>query len=972
MMGNEARKVPENVLAMGNDAAMKKLLGVALAIGMAVTGSLSVSAQDTPPTGTETPAPSVDAPAPPATETAPATETPPATETTPPPAAQTPPPAAAPQQAQPAPAATPPSDTPAPPAAAQAPKPAPAPQPAAASEPEPVAPDETSLPEVTVTQERKAVKQVAGPPVAETEVQVAPGPVVSTGAPPATAAAATSGGGTTSRGSGVSLSKVPAAVSQVTADQISADRTGQVQQVLQKNVPGIILTDTAGGGLRPDIQFRGFDASPIGGRSQAIAVYQNGVRINEAFGDTVNLDLIPAIAISDMSILGANPLYGLNAIGGAIGITMKDGFSFQGGTIDAMGGSFGRGQVAMEAGGNSGTVAAYAALELIRENGFRDFSEADIERFYGDLGFKGSAVEVHLSLTAAQSNAGVVAASPVEILDIGWNRTFTNPQDTDLEVIMPTLRASVQATDTLSFSGLAYYRKFKSKVIDGNLSEVGPCDADEEELCLEGDEELDPEIPFQDIRDAFGLDAAFDPDDFPFGSIERIGTDAESFGGSVQALEKGELFSRPNRFLIGASYDHGKVKYNTSSEIGQIGDRFVVTGSGIVIPAPENPDPSDPNFETPELAPRALETQNDYVGVYFSNTLDVTDAFALTVGGRYNHAKIKISDKTASLTQNGEGYLPNLNVESTYERFNPMVGGTYKLAKGLTAYGSYSEANRAPTAAELGCAEEANPCFIESFLTDDPPLEQVVSRTVELGLRGEERYFDGSLLTWSAGLFRTLNQDDIINVASTAVAGRGFFQNAGDTLRQGIELAAGYQTRQYSVYGSYAYVDATFQDDLILPAVNTPNGTFPCDPGDPDEGNCQAVSDGDTLPGIPQHRFKAGFEYWITPQWKFGSDFLAVSDQVFFGDEGNNNRRLSGYTRVDLNTSYKLSENAVMYGLIRNLFDRKYGLYGTFFDTDEAGEVSEAAGYGDDAFSDPRSISPSQPFAIYGGLRITF
>jgi outer membrane receptor protein involved in Fe transport len=248
---------------------------------------------------------------------------------------------------------------------------------------------------------------------------------------------------------------------------------------------------------------------------------------------------------------------------------------------------------------------------------------------------------------------------------------------------------------------------------------------------------------------------------------------------------------------------------------------------------------------------------------------------------------------------------------------------------------------------------------------------------VELGLRGEEKYFDGSLLTWSAGLFRTLNQDDIINVASNEVPGRGFFQNAGDTLRQGIELAVGYQTRKFSVYSSYAFIDATYQDDLILPAPNTPEGTFNCDdgpggPSDDDEPQCQFVRDGDSLPGIPRHRFKAGFEYWLTPKWKFGSDFLAVSDQYFFGDDANNNRKLSSYTRVDLHTSYKLSENAEAYGLIKNLFDRRYGLYGTFFDKDEANEVTEAAGYGEDFFDDARSISPSQPFAIYGGLRLTF
>ena len=866
--------------------------------------------------------------------------------------------ATAPADAATPPAAEPPADAVTPPAAEP-----PAPQTVAPSTPEPVGPDDLSLPEVTVTQQPKQpVKQIAGPPVSDTEVQIAPSPVVGGGGV-ATGVTATgtgtgSGSGT---GGGLTLSKVPGAVSRVTSDQIEADGTLQVQNVLQQQVPGIILTDTAGGGLRTDIQYRGFDASPIGGRSQGLAVYQNGVRINEAFGDTVNLDLIPAIAINDITVLGANPIYGLNAIGGAIGIRMKDGFGFQGGTIDAMGGSFGRGQIAMEAGGNVDNVAAYAALELLTENGYRDFSDADIERFYGDLGFRGSAVEVHLSLTAAQSSAGVVAASPVEILDVGWNRTFTNPQDTDLQVLMPTLSATVQATDTLSFSGLAYYRKFKSKVIDGNLSEAEECNppplpgpgdvVPPNPLCLTEFEGGVEETEF--VRDSNGNIVDLPAGAEALGSIERINTDAESYGGSLQAVSKAEVFNRPNQFLIGMSYDRGKVRYDTSSEIGTIGPRFVVDGTGIIVEEPE------------DLEPRDLITENDYYGLYFTNTMDVTDAFALTFGGRYNYARIQLTDLT--------GNFDELNTTNTYERFNPMVGGTYKFSDMLTMYGSYSEANRAPTAAELGCAEPDNPCLIESFLTDDPPLEQVVSKSFEFGFRGEMKSYDEQLFTWSAGLFRTLNQDDILNVAAEQT-GRGYFLNAGDTLRQGIELAAAYQNRTFSVYGSYALVDATFADDIILPAPNTPSGTNNCPgavpDGDGEIAQCNFVQDGDQLPGIPRHRFKAGFEYWLTPKWKFGSDLIAASDQFFFGDETNNNRKLAGYTRVDLNTSYQLTENAQIYGLVRNLFDQRYGLYGTFFDTEESEEAFEAAGY--DEPSDARSISPAQPFAIYGGLRLTF
>lgn len=821
--------------------------------------------------------------------------------------------------------------------------------------PQPV-PEATEEPPQVVVKKRPAPAAAAPAPVAKAKPQPAPAPEpVDVAEPVAPTLPAPAGGppaGDTLvkmspvAGSEIPLDKVPAAVSTVSQADIQRAGTRQLPTVLAQKVPGIILTDTTGGGLRPDVQYRGFDASPVGGRSQAIAVYLNGIRINEAFGDTVNFDAIPAIAITDMAVVSGNPVFGLNAIGGAISIGLKDGFQFQGGTIDVMGGSFGRRQIAAEAGASSGTVSAYVAGEYLAEDGYRDFSEADLKRMYADLGFKGSAVELHLSLNAAKSSAGVVAASPVDLLDIEWSRTFTSPQETEFEVMMPSLRGSVKATDTTTVSGLLYYRKFKQNVIDGNLSEADEC-ADGGPnaglICLTEDGVEEP------VEDAAGNTVSAALFNGPLGSIERINQDAESWGGSAQVAERMQVFGRPNQFIVGVSYDHGKVAYSTSSELGTIGDRFVVDGSGIIVVEPD------------DLAPRLLDTENKYYGIYFSNTLDVTDALSVTVGGRYNHATITMEDLT--------GDFPELNTTNKYERFNPMAGLTYKLGYGVSVYGSYSEANRAPTAAELGCAEPENPCFIESFLTDDPPLKQVVSKSWEAGLRGEHKHWDGQSFTWSLGYFNTLNTDDILNVAATTT-GRGYFLNAGDTLRQGIEASIGYQTLRWSAYASYAYVDATFRDDLILPAPNTP-GAAECpvtEDGD-EEAFCNFVTAGDNLPGIPHHRFKAGIDYWLTPQWRVGTDLVAASDQFFFGDEANNNAKLAGYTRVDLSTSYDVSENVQIYGLVKNLFDRRYGLYGTFFDTEEATEAAEPQGI---TFNDPRSITPSQPFAAYGGVKIKF
>ncbi len=776
---------------------------------------------------------------------------------------------------------------------------------------------ETQLPEIEVVQEtpvqkaaRAKRKAVAVSPLTSAPVADAPTPIAQEAA-----------------------IKVPSAVSTVSDSEISREGTGQIQQALQQQVPGIIIADAAGNPMRAEVSFRGFDASPVSGRAQGLAVYQNGVRINEAFGDTVNWDVLPSNAIASLSVVSNNPSFGLNALGGAMSILMKDGFSYQGGELDVMGGSFGRRQVGIQAGGSSGNAGIYVAAEGIKEDGFRDFSDSEVKRFYGDVGLKGSLAEFHFSLTAAKNAFGATAAAPVELLDRSWSNTFTSPQTTDLEVFMPTISGSVKATNTLTFSGVGYYRRYKNRVVDGNVTEVGPCEEDENDglLCLEEEEDDEEVVTRLDNGAPIGVGDV----NGPLGSIERLGTDSRSWGGALEAQEKSPLLGRPNLFILGASYDHGRSKYRTSSELGTIGDKYVVDGSGIFIGGPD------------ELAPRDLISENTYWGLYFSNALDVTDRLTVTVGGRYNHATIKMEDQT--------GDFEELNTTNKYDRFNPMAGANFKLLPGISLYGGYSESNRAPTPAELGCAEPEVPCLIESFLTDDPPLEQVVGRTAEIGLRGQGLY-NGGRYTWGAGLFRTLASDDILPIINET--GRVYFVNAGDTLRQGIELSATYETRTWNVYASYAFVDGT------LDKCSEPD----------EEGECAFLRSGDRLPGIPRHRFKAGFEYWLTSKWKVGADLVAASNQPFYRNDVAREEdlfvTLAGYTRVDLHTSYDITDNIQVYGLVKNLFNQKYGLYGTYFEAEEVDLVDKALG--GPGFEDSRTISPSMPFAAYGGVKVKF
>ncbi len=759
-------------------------------------------------------------------------------------------------------------------------------------------------------------------------------------------------------GAEIPLSKVPSGVSIVEGQDFA--RQGYVdstQEVLQQRVPGVIIGDAQGNVFQTNVQFRGFEASPVNGVPQGLAVYQDGVRINESFGDIVNWDFLPQVAVGNMTVLSNNPVYGLNALGGAVVVNMKNGFDYHGAEITASGGSFGRAQGTAEVGMQSGNVSLYWGGERITDDGYRDFSPAEVRRMYGDLGFKNKDVEVHLNITAADNFVGVTAAAPVQLLGLGWNRTFSSPQTTVNEVVMPALNATVNASDTLSFAGVAYYRHFKQSHDDGNISEAEDCEAGQGlpgTLCIEGEQLLDQTgNPIDD--DIAGT--------APLGSIDRTSQDAEGWGTSLQAVEKSDVFGHKNQFLVGASYDRGDVTYNASSELGAFQPKFVVDGLGIIL--------SSPN----DVKPRELGTTNDYYGIYFSDTLDITDRLAATAGGRWNYARIEIEDLSGTASE-----LDGIN---QYHRFNPMGGLTYQLNHGMSLYGGYSEANRAPVAAELACADPENPCLLESFLTADPPLEQVISHTWETGIKGEQSTKD-STLAWSLGVFRTLNTDDIVAVFSD-IAGRGVFTNAGDTLRQGVEASVSYKTARWFTYANYAFIRGTFEDSIELPS-QSPLAS-PCTSAelggddDDDEGegdddddlNCVFVSPGDQLPGIPEHRFKAGADYWVTPKWKVGTDVIAVSSQIFFGDESNLDRPLGGYMRVDLNTTYDLTPRVQLFGLVNNVFNTHYGVFGTYANLEAANSAAGAdPSTGDGFFTNARTITPAPPFVIYGGAKVKF
>ena len=678
-----------------------------------------------------------------------------------------------------------------------------------------------TLPEVTVVAPRPAPspprRQAPAARRAAASPPVAPASTPVPSALPAYQVIAT----TPVTGIGFDRNKVPAMAQTVTAEDFSRVYSPNVLDTLQQRIPGVITTDVQGNGFFQDLRYRGFAASPLQGTPQGLAVYMQGVRINEAFGDTVNWDLIPTVAIGRADIWTNNPAFGLNALGGAVSLQMKDGFNYNGFEFDASGGSYGRVGGSMQYGVRSGEWGLYLAAEGFKDDGWRYQSPSRIARFYGDLGWRGTDAEVHFITSIADNYFGVVGPTPLQLINNDYRSIYTWPQTTKNQAQLIAMNGRYSVSDHWTVQSNLYLRKFQQAHVDGNAAEVERCSGQAANplfntLCLEDDGfPRQPAANFQLLnQNNRPINCPPGPGNTcattPWGTVDRTWTNAITTGASLQGINDDKIFGHDNYFTIGGSVDRSKIGFQGNSELGYIypdffvGPNAAVPGTGQIVRTAGNIG----------FAPVSLAAWNTYYGIYANDTFDITNRLSVTAGGRYNIAQISMADLL--------GTSPDLNAQYTFERFNPVVGFTYKILPELmTFYAGYSEANRAPTPLELGCSNPLRPCLLEGFLVSDPPLNQVVARTKEVGLRGNFNNAGGRG-DWKLGLFRTDSESDIIQVASV-LQGRGVFQNVPATRRQGLETGVNYQTERYLVYANYAMVDATYQFTGLLASPNNPS-----------------------------------------------------------------------------------------------------------------------------------------------------
>src|SRR6516165_7101011 len=435
----------------------------------------------------------------------------------------------------------------------------------------------------------------------------------------------------------VEQDKIPSNVQTAGAPDFSYTVTPDLLQSMVRALPGVSLSSQTGNEFQLDFNYRGFIASPVIGTPQGLAVYQNGVRINEVFGDIVNWDFIPQNAINQLTLYPSNPVFGLNATGGALAFQMKNGFTYHGVNAEVSGGSYGRVGTTVEAGGEVGNLSGYFTADAINDAGWRNDSPSSLRRVYADLGARGDQTEFHLTFTGADNFFNGTAATPVQMLDQNWSSIYTNPQTTHNQLASLTASATWRPSDTWTYQAIAYYRDYHQAHVDGNntnaVNDPTVC-PDPTLLCfpnLDGTVSNLTTTRGQTIPNSVALG-------FPniLSEIDRTWTATNSFGGSVQAASSDKLLGHENNFVIGLSVDRGLVQFATTSELGtDNADQFpTVNGSGLFIDQPSG-----------DVAPVGLGAHTLYSGLYATDTLDLTPRLSVTAGARYNFAQINLTDE---------------------------------------------------------------------------------------------------------------------------------------------------------------------------------------------------------------------------------------------------------------------------------------------------------------------------------------
>ncbi|MEN3275677.1 MAG: hypothetical protein V7631_1467 [Massilia sp.] len=736
-------------------------------------------------------------------------------------------------------------------------------------------------------------------------------------------------------GIGIDRELLPYQVQTVSEGERRQSGAGNLTEYMAQKLAGVNVNEVQGSPFQTDVTFRGFRASPLLGAPQGISVFLDGVRINEGFGDVINWDMLPEAAISTVTLVpGANPTYGLNALGGALAFTTKSGRTDPGGELDVSLGSFGRKRLDFAYGQQfADGWHAFIAGTRFREDGWREHSDGRLGNVFGKFGRSSGAHSWDVSLLHGSSTLIGNGLLPDAMYENDRTSVYTHPDLTRNKVDQLAFHSEHWLDSNTQLSTLVYGRRARRTTVNGDIN---PDYESYVEACEDGfdaagepieDECVDASGQPLDRDDALGLAP---------GVLNQTSTRQTAYGVGLSLARDVGI----HKFSAGFSADRSKVSYDQYTRDAA----FDASRGAVALP------------DAPRALDAAVHGHAWNAALYASDTLALSNATHLTASGRYNLAQVTNTLSRADATLPTESFR--------YTRLNPALGITHKLSRQWTAYATIAQNTRVPTVIELGCADPEQPCALPTGLQADPYLEQVTSRTVDVGTR-----FRGAAgATLSASIYQTINRDDILFLRAGA-SQLGYFDNFERTRHRGLDLSAQGRFGTASARLSYSYLEATYDAVGSLFA------------GD----RTIQVTPGTRIAGLPRHTLKLGLDWQPSAQWMLGGDIVAVSRLVAQGNEDGlledpeddepldrGDAGIGGHALLSLRATYKPTRQLEFYARVNNVLDRRYETYGVLAENLFPGGQLAQPALGTDEPQDSRFVAPGAPRSFMLGMRYTF
>lgn len=314
------------------------------------------------------------------------------------------------------------------------------------------------------------------------------------------------------------------------------------------------------------------------------------------------------------------------------------------------------------------------------------------------------------------------------------------------------------------------------------------------------------------------------------------------------------------------------------------------------------------------VAPKRVCLKSDLgtevIAVFGQVTFDLSDTFAIKVGGRFNSEERTSANPSMIIARNGLGPIiltttAATSVSRTFDDFTPEIGLEWQSTEDILFYATYSEGFKA------GAGENA----AGSTIIVDP--EQM--ENIELGLKST--LFDNRLALNIAAFTYELTGQQINKTLAGGPAGFStIFENAAQTSADGAEIEfLGQLTDSLRISGSLSWLDSQYDDFVTSDPMNPRNvSTGPVSDGNP-ETDFNPSEPPIQLAGNPTRNSP---ELAANLHWEYdfpamaGGGYLSFmgdisyKDDVFFTEFHRLIEGAESYTMLDLSLNYTSANEA--------------------------------------------------------------